>query len=842
MIKYIKLTTFLFFFFLFSSCLSTKEWTDDQYLLKQPQIVGLKKAPYDKLYYYTIRQKPNRRFLWIPIYAGVYQKASKKFKPEVIKNKIEKIKNEYNEKILEAEINKETKKADKLLKKRNKKITKYETILQEGNWWMRVVGEKPVFLDTAITKKAAAEITEFLRKEQGFFQGKATAEIQYLPRKRARVIFKIQENEQTLFGTTNYLTKDSTINSLLNAHKKYTEIKENDPYSKEKIDAERRRITDLLRENGYLFFTQQYVNFKVDTLHFNKKMDSLRLKTATDSLIYLHSKDKVRRAYITVVINEPLKGTHKRWQVNQVNAYILHENKKIQKKEISNPDTLISPRTNIMYVDRNQRIKYSTKVLDQRIKVTPKSIFNQSNEATTQRLLAGMDIFKYITLREDTTGGKLTTNIFLTPLERYQFSNEIGFNVLQGLPGPFVNFAYKNRNIFGGCEVLETNLRFTIDGQTGFLQERQLYTNQEVGLNTSLNFPKILLLSAFLPKKLRSKLENFNPTTRVSLGYNFIRRPEYTRQNLTAAITYRGQSKNATYNFTFSELSLVNTNSIRDDFRQLLLNLESQGVPIIQSFDRALVSSIYFIYTFNNNTGNENKPSHLIRVLGETGGNVFDFMARNSKIFEEGKIFGLKYFQYWKLNTTFTYNLPLLKPNHMLAFRANLGIANSFGGSRTLPYEKFFFAGGGSSLRAWRPRSLGPGEYTPLLNADGNFNYIEQPGEIILEGNIEYRFPVFSFLRWAFFVDVGNIWSIQPDLNRTGAQFQSARFLEQMAIGSGMGLRMNFPFLLLRFDFGVKVYDPARSFEKRWVIEQFNFADSFRKELVVLNLGIGYPF
>ncbi|TAE74685.1 MAG: hypothetical protein EAZ85_04095 [Bacteroidetes bacterium] len=838
---------FIIFLLLFSSCLSTKNWTEEQHLLKQPQIVGFKKASYDRLYYF-MRPKPNRRFLGQPIWAAIYQSASKKFNPQIYNKKIDKIKEKYDKKINDARLDKKLERAKKLENKKEKKIKQQEIAQVEGNWLMRVVGEKPVFLDTALARTNAQEMQEFLNKN-GFFQGKVTAEIKYLRNKRATIIYKIDEQKPTFFGITNIVTKNKHIDSVLTANLKYSELKENTMYNSEKFDAERKRIVDVLRQNGYLFFNQQFVQFKVDTLHFNFKIDTLKKlkdttllartnKFKTDSLLSGRAAKNKRDAYITIIINEPEKGNHKKWEVEEVLVTILHENKI---KTITN-DTTFSKRTGIVYVDKNQKIKYSPRVLDQRIKILPKTIFNVKKEMDTQRLLTSMDIFKFITLREDTTGGKLKTNIFLTPLDKHQFQNEFGFNVLQGLPGPFVNFSFKNRNTFKGCEVFETNLRFTIDGQTGFLQDRQLYTNQEIGLNTSLNFPRVLLLRKLLPKKTRINIENYSPSTRISLGYNFVKRPEYTRQNLTAAITYRGQMRNSTYNFTLSELSLVNTTEIRDDFRRLLEDLQRQGVPIIQSFNRALVSSIYFIYTFNNNTGNENKPSHLIRVLAETGGNVFNFISRNSSIANDGKIFGLQYFQYWKFNTTFSYNLPLKKQSHLLAFRLNAGMANSFGGSNTLPYEKFFFAGGGSSIRAWRPRSLGPGEYSPSLNSDGTFNYIEQPGEIILEGNIEYRLPLFSFFRWAFFVDAGNIWTTKDDQNRVGAKFEPTRFLEQMAIGSGMGLRMSFPFLLLRFDFGLKVYDPARSSEQRWVIENFRFADTFTKNLVVLNLGIGYPF
>ena len=186
-------------------------------------------------------------------------------------------------------------------------------------------------------------------------------------------------------------------------------------------------------------------------------------------------------------------------------------------------------------------------------------------------------------------------------------------------------------------------------------------------------------------------------------------------------------------------------------------------------------------------------------------------------------------------------------PQTYLAWRLNGGVAHALTptptasnpnlSTYTIPYDKYFFVGGSNSVRAWQPRRLGTGSYG-TLKADGSRDYItEQPGELLLEGSLEYRFPVYSFIRGALFTDFGNVWTLQPDPARPGAEFKFDSFAKQFAVGSGIGIRLDFTFLILRFDIATKVYDPTANV--RWAIR-----DALRQTTnqTALNVGIGYPF
>jgi outer membrane protein assembly factor BamA len=192
-----------------------------------------------------------------------------------------------------------------------------------------------------------------------------------------------------------------------------------------------------------------------------------------------------------------------------------------------------------------------------------------------------------------------------------------------------------------------------------------------------------------------------------------------------------------------------------------------------------------------------------------------------------------------------------------VAYRLNGGAAYSYNSDDVLPYEKYFFAGGSNSVRAWRPRRLGQGSFKPPISSNieqnGYFNYqFERPGEIIIESSVELRKKLFGFIEGALFVDAGNVWTFKPLIKKDeegnivdngNSQF-TKNFFKEIGMGTGFGLRFNFSFLILRFDVGMKVYEPARDEGERFVLDKVKFWKpySYDKEPVIYNIGIGYPF
>jgi outer membrane protein assembly factor BamA len=274
------------------------------------------------------------------------------------------------------------------------------------------------------------------------------------------------------------------------------------------------------------------------------------------------------------------------------------------------------------------------------------------------------------------------------------------------------------------------------------------------------------------------------------------------------------------------------------------------------------VNSIIFGVTWNlHNYGNMERSSSYIRAQIESGGTIWNFIDPTFINDLE-----LEYFKYIRFSLDLRRVDPVDK-NTVIAYRFNSGFAYSYSINKSLPYEKFFFAGGSNSVRAWRPRRLGPGSAKPATStdpkADGLFDYnIEKPAEILLEGSVEFRQKLFGLVNGAIFVDAGNVWRFRPQnvegengeiVKDNSSQFKLNRFYREIGIGTGFGLRFDFNFLILRFDVGMKVYDPARDKGDRFVLDKVRFWKPYAtdhgdgtysnyREPVIYNVGINYPF
>jgi outer membrane protein assembly factor BamA len=253
------------------------------------------------------------------------------------------------------------------------------------------------------------------------------------------------------------------------------------------------------------------------------------------------------------------------------------------------------------------------------------------------------------------------------------------------------------------------------------------------------------------------------------------------------------------------------------------------------------------------NYGNAETDSFFLRAAAESGGTLFNFFDPNF-ISKQG----LEIYKYVRLSLDYRH-IKVMDKHTVLAVRFNSGVGYSYSDNKTLPYEKFFFAGGSNSVRAWRPRRLGIGTYPPQLDddpkKDGLFDYkYEKPGQVLLEGSVELRKKLFGFVNGAVFVDAGNVWSFSETAPSkaspltagwTGTtKFRVKDFYKQFGVGTGFGLRFDFTFLVLRLDAGIKVYDPGREEGDRFVLNRFRFFKPFGtdREPVIYNVGIGYPF
>jgi len=820
--------------FLLSGCLGTRHLKENQKLLFKQGVKAPPNISEEELRA-LYAQRPNRKFLSIPgihHLAAIYYAGEKRYDQEKFVRKREAAVRKFDARIAQTE---SQRKINNLQFRKQKKIDKYNSRIEKGNLFMQW-GEPVAVYDSALVNITLNRFRNYLFS-QGYFINDVAAKVDSSG-KFVRINYEIEVSQPYIIDSIFYRISDSTVYDLILRDERNSLIRKGERYREDNFSQERERLDQYLKDNGYYDFSRQYIDFDIDTASLDSK-----------------------RIAVMLTIRDPAKrGFHKQFLIDSVRF--------TTDAGVSLPGV---ERTRSTYRGLQYRYyedNYNLKILSQRVFLAPGNLYSRTKTFETQRQLANLDAFKFVNINYDSSGGQFIANIFTSALDRYEWSNEIGVNVTEGYPGPFYNLNFKKRNLFGGLENFELNGRIGIEGVASATQELNVYKSTEAGINASITFPQFLW-----PVRTATQmwLGKYNPKTRLSVGYNYTDRPEYSRNSTTFSNTYTWQNQRTTqYSLALFNLSLINSEVKSPEFREVLDALDSLGnYNLARSFQPSFVSSMIFSITWNRNYGTFDKNALFIRAQFEPGGTTLNFI--DPDIIRRQ---GLQYFKYLRFNFDFR-QIRILNTWATFAYRINTGVAYSYGSDRSLPYEKYYFAGGSNSIRAWRPRRLGLGSVPPLTStdpsvegdpvSDGLFNYrLEKPGEILFEGSMELRSKLFGFVGGAIFVDAGNVWLFSQQTKEnpeTGerepvegnSKFRLNSFYKELGIGTGFGLRFDFTFLVLRFDVGIKVYDPGREPGDRFVLDEARFFKPFAtqtgpdtftdfKEPVIYNIGIGYPF
>ncbi len=777
-------------------------------------------------------QKPNKKLPIIPITPGLYfyQLFSAKLPPFSFKSysekKIEwqkdltKLNEEFVQTVKGVDINSPT--YLKSLKKKENKAFKINRKINEGNWAMRTFGEQPSYFYEDDAIKNVEKVKTYL-KNHGFFKYNVSykKDTSFLNKNGVAITYIVDEGTvYPLKQTDSLIVENQVIRDILNVNQRESKLKIGDRLLLDNINEEKSRIETLLKNNGYYNFTKDNISIRINDL-------DTAITKGISSIVFIPNPSR-----------PPLNQNYsKSYPINTVTFVSDGSSTSIVSPKV---DTVFN--NDIRYIFVNKR--FSTKLLDSKITIRPNQLYRFQNRQQTEKSLYGLDQFQFTRITFDTTKGLLDATIYAKPLDKYQFTLEGGGSVFQSVFGPFINGSLKSRNIRNSASSLETNLRFGFEAQTGFFDTESINRNLELGLNTSLIIPKIVA-----PSIISNRFNAFTPQTRLGIGADYINRQEYSRLNLRISGTYLWRpSINKYWQVSLIDLNLLNTINQAGRFKNYLDSLRDLGNNLGQSFNQSFVSSISASYTYTDNPYGQVKKGNYLRVLFESGGTTLNFFPKG-KIGFISSIFGdtLQFYRFLRLNADYRKYISIGKSkNTSFAYRVNFGIAYSYGEDRNLPYEKNFFIGGPSSVRAWQPRNLGPG-------SDPTTQKLDKPGSVLLESSAEFRFKIIRFmgdynLNGAFFVDAGNVWRIQNQ-NTEGflnTDFQFDRFYKEIAVGTGFGVRMDLSFFVLRLDAAVKVIDPLQSEGNRWVLFRDN--SNFRgpkgifSNPLIFNFGIGYPF
>ncbi len=836
--RFFKLSQISLFAGIFlTSCLGSKFLVDDQKILAKQKINGISGSLKDEargLY----EQKANSRILFgnypFTHLNHLYKLGengwilSKGYDRERAIAKRDSLAVKYDRKIARAETDK---KKQKLRNKRAKKYDKKNRKVRQGNQLMRW-GEPVAIYNHSRSRLTANKINQYLASH-GYFDATVdidTADFDSLGSvarfgrnvrnwvsgwaghkdRYINLNYNIALNTRYVIDSIQYDIADTVLLALIKENEKDLPLRKG-YYNQETLSDERDFIYDLALNNGYFEFSKQYIEFKIDSIQLGR-----------DTLI-------VRE----IIKNPPGKPEHKIFYLDSI---------------VFNTDASVTEtftRTKEKYRDITfefGRNRYSKKVLEWRVPLEQDDPYSRDLTIETQRQLSYLDNFKFININYDTTGNYFVANIFTSPFKKFQTSSEFGLARSQGRPGPFVNVNLKNRNTFRTLEILSLDANAKLEDLQSVREETGFdgnYTSRQFGAEAAITFPQFLFP---LGSYYKNKIGRFNPKTRISFDFSFEDRAnEYLRLIYRGTWAYSWQVRDQIkYTLTPFQLSLIDAETT-DEFREFLDNLEDQNNPYALAFNSSTVTSSAFRLDLNLGEYANGQDGGYVRFDAELGGYLNNIIGIRDTLT----------FQYAKSQIDLR-KIERLSRKSNLAFRLNVGLAYPYGTNQSLPYEKYFFAGGSSSIRAWRPRRLGPGAFG-VFETDSNENptdFIdysnEQRGEILIESSVELRQDLVGFLEGAIFIDAGNIWTIrnslvEPTEDPEGDDgiFRFNEFMNEMAVGTGVGLRFDLQFLIFRVDLGMKLFDPAQKKGERFVGDEI-FSNFGRNSEI--NIGIGYPF
>ncbi len=686
------------------------------------------------------------------------------------------------------------------------------------NKWFRRIGEQPVLYDELLARQSKDQLTMFMQNNGYFHAGVIDTAIIKRRRKKVKVKYIIDAKDQFELNRVAFKAEDEKIDSLVKLNIEDTQLKIGKPFSVAIHDAERDRITRNLRNHGYYNFSKEFIYFKADSTHGNFQV--------SDSVLIKNIRKEISKNRDTVI-------SHSQYRIKDVffrMGFDTHRALDERDKYFSEFDTLIYGDCHFLYIDE---VKVKPGVLLNSTYIKPGQLFQASLVDKTQTLLSSLRIYRFINIRFEEVGTKdspesdgkwLNCYIQLVPAKYQSYSVDLEGLNSSGNLGAGGNLKYQHKNLFKGAE--EFTFNFGVSMQNQLNRQSEQFSTLAVEGEGRIVFPKF-----WMPFKIPGFRQRFNPKTSLSAALNFQRRPDYTRTIANGRISYLwSSSKRTSHQVTPLGINFVVIPTVDQQFFNNI-----KGSYLEYSYRDHLITNTTYSLVYNQQELNKRKNFLYLNWNLEEAGNMLNLISKSidSKT-SSGyyDVLGIRYAQYIQSDIDVRYHHYLNRINSM-AYRFYLGVGYPYGNLDVLPFEKRYFSGGANSIRAWPVRGLGPGSYK-----DESADYYNQTGDIKLELNAEYRFKLFWILEGAFFLDVGNVYTIRKDISPEGGLFKINDFADKLAVGSGVGLRFDLKYFIFRLDTGVKLRDPVEPAGERWVLTNRRF----RFNNLAMNFAIGYPF
>jgi outer membrane protein assembly factor BamA len=709
----------------------------------------------------------------------------------------------------------------------------YNLVNNDSNFFkrfIRKIGEPPVIFNNNLVNLSVNELTIELMN-RGYLHAGVAAQVDTV-NKKAEVTYTITHNEpyrihsyaneipQYLF---NRQTGDSTqqksweeIVSRLFRQNRNTSgskellqrqrlITEGAIFDMNTLEKERTRMSALLRNRGYYTITKDNLHYLADTTLYPNQVDlTLRLLDTISAVPY---------------------------SIERVNVYSGYD--PLFKEDYKIVDSIDYKGINIYY-DRLHFLRPF--LINEKTLVRPGELYQErKSEAMLSQFRAlnclSMADLQYVQGNyPDST--LLDCNVYLTPGNIHSLQTALEGTNNAGDLGVALDVTYGHLNLFNGSELFNLNVRTAYEFVGGSDGENGINHNYyELNIRPSLTFPKFHL--PFVGDYIK---EHFSSQTQYSLGYAIQKRPTYTRNffNLNWKIRWTNHTRLVTHSLSLMDINYISMPWKSDNFQDYL---DFRVDPLTRySYDDIFTAGTDYNLIYTNAAGRMRQHLYTFRFNVESSGNLLSGLTHlvHGQKNQNGQytLFGSPFAQYIRSDFDLAHTFRLDSKN-TLAFHTGIGMACPYGNSTILPFEKRYYAGGPNSVRGWSTRYLGPGSYNEGYDGDPTTHV----GDISFIANLEYRFKLLSWLESAFFADCGNIWTIKEYPNQPGGCFRWDKFYKELAVGTGLGFRFDLSFLVLRFDMGTKVYNPALSEGNRWVL----FKESLWKNSAGY-IAIGYPF
>ena len=846
-----KISLFILIGIIISACNAEKRVPDGKQLLLSNQILVNGKKVNDEDVHNQLYQKPNSTLLGYRLRLNLYNLAN--LNPD----------STYQAKF--------TNNPGKYERKAKWLSAKQVDRLGKSFWYhgihdfLKKTGEPPVIIDTAKTKKSLSRL-KYYYFNNGYFDVKTSYTQDTISEKRGKIKYAITTNKAYFLDSIKATISSPELDSLYDDTKENALIKTGNQYKTADFTDEKNRLTTYFRNHGAYYFQPTSIIFDIDTIG-KKNKANVNVNIGDYSYQYKDStkteKFKLYKISSVDIYTDYLPNTSKQ----NITDSITYENFNLYSRE---------------------KLKYKPHAITDAIFITKGTVFADYKTVLTSRYLTNLKIFnppsiQYELDKKDTLNNSLIAKIYLTPRKKYSFqaSFDLTHSNIQDI-GISFSPSLSIRNIFNGAETLEISTRANIGSSKDLANpNNQFFNVSEYGVDFKLNFPRIFM--PFSTEKIIPK--SMIPSTLIGLGYATQKNIGLDKENFTGTFSYNWNPKRYNtarfdlfniqfvrnlnspnyfnvYGSSYDALNeiaqIYNTNSSYfDDNNNLIIESGTRGftndvlagnigsltpsdndyqeVKSIEERRVRLTENDFILatnFSFSKTTKTDlaDNDFYLFKTKIESAGSILSLIsnATNQKRNENGnfQFFNLEYSEYIKTEFDYIKHWDL-RHEKVLAVRSFFGIAIPFGNSDNIPFSRSYFSGGSNDNRAWQPYSLGPGR----SGATNDFN--EANMKIALSA--EFRFKILGDLKGALFADAGNIWNVFDNVTDEKSTFNGFSSLKDIALGSGLGLRYDLNFFVVRFDFGFKTYNPADESGKKW-FRDYNFGNS------VLNFGINYPF